>query len=214
MVVVPKATLKIQGGTFKSYYHLVYVVDEPKARNQKVRLRYLPPVWPLAITYPCSAFLSKQWGLSSHLMVHLVSLIRLPWWFNGKELACQCQETWIWSLYQEDPLEKEMATHPSILVWEIPWAERNLEGNSSWGRNRVRFWLNNNSISNQNNLISKQVNYRGSIYFAEKQTTNNGVFYSWRIFWKRKLLWKTLMGINFLHPFGNLTLLRAYWAIY
>ena len=36
MVVVPKATLKIQGGTFKSYYHLVYVVDEPKARNQKV----------------------------------------------------------------------------------------------------------------------------------------------------------------------------------
>ena len=44
MVVVPKATLKIQGGTFKSYYHLVYVVDEPKARNQKVRLRYLPPV--------------------------------------------------------------------------------------------------------------------------------------------------------------------------
>ena len=174
----------------------------------------LTTLWPLAITYPCSAFLSKQWGLSSYLMVHLVSLIRLPWWFNGKELACQCQETWIWSLYQEDPLEKEMATHSSILVWEIPWAERNLEGNSSWGHNRVRFWLNNNSISNQNNLISKQVNYRGSIYFAEKQTTNNGVFYSWRIFWKRKLLWKTLMGINFLHPFGNLTLLMAYWAIY
>ena len=36
MVVGPKATLKIQGGTFKSHYHLVYVVDEPRARNQNV----------------------------------------------------------------------------------------------------------------------------------------------------------------------------------
>ena len=28
------------------------------------------------------------------------------------------------SLGQEDPLEKEMATHSSILVWEIPWTEK------------------------------------------------------------------------------------------
>ena len=33
------------------------------------------------------------------------------------------QETWVWSLDQEDPPEKEMATHSSILVWEIPWTE-------------------------------------------------------------------------------------------
>ena len=33
------------------------------------------------------------------------------------------QETWIGSLGLEDPLEKEMATHSSILVWEIPWTE-------------------------------------------------------------------------------------------
>ena len=30
------------------------------------------------------------------------------------------QETWVWSLGQEDPLEKEMVTHTSILAWEIP----------------------------------------------------------------------------------------------
>ena len=30
------------------------------------------------------------------------------------------QETWVWSLGWEDPLEKEMATHSSILAWEIP----------------------------------------------------------------------------------------------
>ena len=32
-------------------------------------------------------------------------------------------ETWIQSLNWEDPLEKEMATHSSILAWEIPWTE-------------------------------------------------------------------------------------------
>ena len=31
------------------------------------------------------------------------------------------QETWVWPLGQEDPLEKEMATHSSILAWKIPW---------------------------------------------------------------------------------------------
>ena len=33
------------------------------------------------------------------------------------------QETWVWPLGWEDPLEKEMATHSSILAWEIPWRE-------------------------------------------------------------------------------------------
>ena len=33
------------------------------------------------------------------------------------------QEMRIWSLGHEDPLEKEMATHSSILAWEIPWTE-------------------------------------------------------------------------------------------
>ena len=34
------------------------------------------------------------------------------------------QETWVQSLGQEDPLEKEMATHSSILAWRIPWTEK------------------------------------------------------------------------------------------
>ena len=35
----------------------------------------------------------------------------------------EMQEMWVQSLGQENPLEKEMATHSSILVWEIPWTE-------------------------------------------------------------------------------------------
>ena len=46
------------------------------------------------------------------------------------------QETLIRSLGQEDPLEKEMATHSSILVWEIPQTEEP-GGLQSMGSQRV-----------------------------------------------------------------------------
>ena len=35
----------------------------------------------------------------------------------------ETQEIWVQSLGREDPLEKEMATHFSILAWETPWTE-------------------------------------------------------------------------------------------
>ena len=47
------------------------------------------------------------------------------------------QETWVRSLGQEDPLEKGMATHSSILAWRIPWAEES-GGLQSIGLQRVR----------------------------------------------------------------------------
>ena len=46
------------------------------------------------------------------------------------------QQTWVRSLGLEDPLEKGMATHPSILAWEIPWMEEP-GGLQSMGSQRV-----------------------------------------------------------------------------
>ena len=46
------------------------------------------------------------------------------------------QETWDQSQGWEDPLEKEMATHSSILVWRIPWTE-DPGGLQSMGSQRV-----------------------------------------------------------------------------
>ena len=40
-----------------------------------------------------------------------------------KRMCLPMQEMWVQSLDWEDPLEKEMATHSSILAWEIPWTE-------------------------------------------------------------------------------------------
>ena len=55
-------------------------------------------------------------------------------------LTVQClsavQETRVRSLGQEDPLEKEMATHCSTLVWKIPWMEEP-SGLQSMGSQRV-----------------------------------------------------------------------------
>ena len=45
-------------------------------------------------------------------------------------------ETWVQSLGQEDPLEKEMATHCSTLAWRIPWMEEP-GGLKSMGSQRV-----------------------------------------------------------------------------
>ena len=46
-------------------------------------------------------------------------------------------ETWVQSLGQEDSLEKEMATHSSILAWKMPWTEEP-GGLQSMGSQRIR----------------------------------------------------------------------------
>ena len=49
------------------------------------------------------------------------------------------QETWFWSLGWEDPLEKEMATHSSILAWRIPWTEETGELQSmEWQKSQIQ----------------------------------------------------------------------------
>ena len=59
--------------------------------------------------------------------------------FPGGAVAknLETQETWVRSRGQEDPLEKERATHSSILAWKIPWTEEP-DGLQSMGLQRVR----------------------------------------------------------------------------
>ena len=64
-------------------------------------------------------------------------------WGGGASLVAQMikrlpamRETWVRSLGWEDPLEKEMATHSSILAWRIPWTEE-LDGLQPMGSQRV-----------------------------------------------------------------------------
>ena len=60
----------------------------------------------------------------------------LPWWLSDKESTC-CAGDWVQSLGWEDPLEKEMTSHSSILAWKIPQTEEP-GGLQSTGSPRVR----------------------------------------------------------------------------
>ena len=69
--------------------------------------------------------------------------IKKMYYISGASLVAQMVEslparweTWVQSLGWEEPLEKEMATHFSILAWKIPWAEEP-GGLQSMGLQRV-----------------------------------------------------------------------------
>ena len=61
----------------------------------------------------------------------------LPWVAQTVKHLPAMWVIWVWSLGQEDPLEKEMATHSSILAWRIPRTEEP-DGLQSIGSQRVR----------------------------------------------------------------------------
>ena len=83
---------------------------------------------------------SKTWILWFFNSCHMVYQINHFQHFNWTSLVVQrlkrlpaMWETWVRSLGREYPLEKEMATHSSILPWRIPWTEE-LGGLQSTGR--------------------------------------------------------------------------------
>ena len=74
---------------------------------------------------PTFFFIYDRFSLGASLVAQMVK--HLP----------AMQETWVQSLGREDPLEKEMATHSSILAWKIPWTEEPCRIQSK-GLQRVR----------------------------------------------------------------------------
>ena len=70
------------------------------------------------------------------------------------------QEIWVPSLGQEDPLEKETATHCSILAWEIPWTEEPAGLQSTEWQRVGRDWA-----ANTHTLVSVLPNTGTKIFF-------------------------------------------------
>ena len=67
--------------------------------------------------------LTQSWKWVSQVVKNLPAMLKT-------------QITWVQSLGQEDILEKRMATHSSILAWEIPWTEEP-GGYSPWGHKKI-----------------------------------------------------------------------------
>ena len=75
-----------------------------------------------------------QTQLSDRMTIVLYSF---PGGSHGKEEYASMQEIRVQTLGQEDPVEKEMATHSSVLAWRIPWT-REPRGLQSIASQRVR----------------------------------------------------------------------------
>ena len=108
----------------------------------------------LVITFlPRSKRLLISWLQSPSAVISLVAqrLKRLP----------AMWETWVRSLGWEDPLEKEMATHSSILAWRIPWMEEP-GGLQSMGLQRVRKMIKDLQFKTKQSNTVMQFQRRGN----------------------------------------------------
>ena len=123
------------------YEHHIHLHCSGILRNLSITLNHFwilnvsELVWPLHILFALRITTSE--------IIHFYQLFLEPqvWWSCGHRNLMESiflwailmtqqvknlpaiQEIWVQSLGREDPLEKEMATHSSILVWKIPWTE-------------------------------------------------------------------------------------------
>ena len=129
---------------------------EGRRRRGPQRMKWLD-----AISYSVHMSLSRLWGLvmdreASHAAVHRVakSWTRLSYWTELIHIHTHIHILWLprcvsvkknppanagnecLILHQEDPLEKEVATHSSILAWGIPWTKEH-RGLQSMGPQRI-----------------------------------------------------------------------------
>ena len=87
------------------------------------------------LPYPGMAW-STLPSLCIHAHLQFVPLLGFPGGSTVKNLPAK-RKTWVWSLGGEDPLEKGLATHSSILAWRIPWTEKPGVGYSPWGHREL-----------------------------------------------------------------------------
>ena len=95
-------------------------------------------------------------------------------------------ETWVWSLCQEDPLKKGMATHSSTLAWGIPWMEEP-GGQQSMESQRVRHnWETN----------TQQYKIYVIWYFTSKNSNSYTTKICYNKFSKSHILYKYMFGLE------------------
>ena len=97
---------------------------------------------------------TKSSSSLTHLREARIYSAGIPRWLSSIRIHWPVQEmleTWVQSLGREDPLQKEMATHSSILAWRIPWTV-SLVGYSPWGdkESDMTKWMSTHTAHNSN----------------------------------------------------------------
>ena len=105
------------------------------------------------------------------------------WW----RTCLSMQKMQVWSLGQENPLEKEMATHSSIFLWKIPWTEEP-GGLQSVVSQRVR-----------HDYVTKPPPPPQEHSYDDKESGNNFFFFNWK-WWEKTGMYWTYVSNIFLWP--------------
>jgi len=104
----------------------------------------------------------------------------------------ETQERQVRSLGKEDPLEKEITTHSSILAWEIPWTEEPGGLQSLWSQ-KNQTWLNN--WAHKNILFSFLYKHTHTYFFSIPSWLHSVLFLP---FWISPLMYSYDQSTNFL----------------
>ena len=88
----------------------------------------------------------------------------------------ETQETYVWSLGWEDPLEEEMATHSSTLAWRLPWTEEPGGVRPIWGRKESdmtkrtahTYQVNGNKNTARTTILSDKAEFMAKIIKTKK----------------------------------------------
>ena len=95
------------------------------------------------------------------VFIRVLKLVLFPWWLIDERIHLPIKEMQVWSLCWEDPLKKEVATHSSILVWEIPWSEES-GGLQTMGLQRVKH---NWATKKQQIIVNFKVTFKLYLHF-------------------------------------------------
>ena len=112
----------------------------------RVLLAYVSKISPCFLTTTIKKTKNCSNSLSNHGVILFTSL---PWWLSVKNLPAM-QETWVWSLGWEDPLENGMTTHSSFIAQRILMDRRIWQAavhgftksRTRWRDNTYREWIN------------------------------------------------------------------------
>ena len=112
------------------------------------------------------------------------------------------QETWVWSLVQEDPLEEDMAMPSSILAWEIPWTEEP-GGLQSVGSQRAR----HNLVETTANYINEYSRLDLNVFSLDSDSDQNS--HAWSYLWECRVLFLFFKMVKNVRYFPSLSLCTA-----
>ena len=110
------------------------------------------------------------------------SLWGFPSGSAGKNLLAvqETWETWVWSLGQEDPLEKEMAIPSSILAWKVPKTEEPGRLQSMWSQRVGHHWAHTHTHTHRQRIYNMGV-IKCWLIVNYSYLTTYGSIYTWLI---------------------------------